>query len=356
MNNENDFKKEKIVYLVFLLASLALYFFSLEIDLKVSYGIYFLLFLIQNLFFKRICKFEKVFLALILICISILNKILISNETLNFHIRLSIILMVCFEVIEIYYIVKSTLKLKVLKIIGVILLIPLIIGLQSYSRKGKIIKDAYLERALETKMGYKVTLPDLATIERFHLWKEDNVYDLEGIQYLKNANYLSVYGRGVKNLSRIKELHKLYGLSIYGGRENELSAINGMKNLKYLKISHMKEDKGFTLEKFPNLKTFSIQGVDLKDLSIVKNLKSVEDFSVSFNDVESMDGIEYLTKLKSLGFFNSNVKDVQAVTKLKNLKEIYIADSKISDKDMEKLKKMPNVKVTVENRNKDLPK
>lgn len=85
------------------------------------------------------------------------------------------------------------------------------------------------------------------------------VKSLEGVQYFRNIEYLSIDDGEISDLSPLSNLNKLYHLSLGANNISDLSPLKGLKNLNSLDIQDNQ------IEDFSPIKDLEIENLELED-------------------------------------------------------------------------------------------
>ncbi|GAA0182455.1 hypothetical protein SH2C18_48310 [Clostridium sediminicola] len=344
--SKQDYNKIILIYLVALLITLILYPFHVMNNVHFLMFLYWGIYGCQLLFFKKLIRKDLIFIIGIIILYAIFSF------KLCIFARAEIMLGICFVMLISYYLFKVRAKYKWIKILSVMLLIPLTITISTHLRKNELIKDRVLEKRIKEMIKIEndisvedLTLDNLKKIRRLHIWGDNNVYDLEGIEYCYNLEKLEVDCRGVKNLEAIGMLNNLKELYIYEENSYRLEKISGLESLDILRLSHVKINNGYSIKNFSGLKELELNEVKCKDLSFTKELKELEKLSLGGCAIGSLDGIQYLSNLKRLELNHTEVKNIDKIKELKSLEELELCKSEFGDVD--KLQKETDFKISV---------
>lgn len=338
---KQSYKKSILMYLTALLVMMILYIFNFRMSNYLI--IYFVIYLCQYLLLKKVNKKE----LLLLIGIITLNLILYE---LYIYLEFTIILAAYFAILTIYYVVKDTSKYKWQKILCIVLIIPLVITINLYARKDKLIKDRGLEKVISKEIErycYEggITLSNLEKIRRLNIWENDNVHSLEGIEHLKNLEDIEIETGGIKDLKILSTLSNLKELTISRGKLDRLLEIDNLESLEELRIGYIKVNNEHSLDGFHGLRILSIQGVELTDLSLIKELKDLEELDLSYCEIISVEGIESLANIKKLELYHTKIKNTDKIKESKSLKVIDLCASEVDN--IEELKKLENPRIII---------
>jgi internalin A len=152
---------------------------------------------------------------------------------------------------------------------------------------------------------------------------------LEGIESLKNIQWLTLDSKNLNSLKPLETLNKLLKLGI---NIDNNADVGGMpKNLEVLIMRAPKDIGGISaVGKLTRLKYIKMSWLKSKDLNLFKNLRNLETIELrAFKQLESLGGIEGLTKLKKLDVSSTKIASMKPVSKLENLEYLKIYNSKI---------------------------
>lgn len=341
---KEGFKKQIYMYSIALLIMVISYLFNFRISIHIGMIVYWIIYWFQYILFKKINRIELIFL----ICIVVLNALL---ENSYFYTRLDILMGSYFTILVIYYISKSVTRYKLQKIITIALVIPLVLSISFYIRRDNLIRDRGLEKCIREEIkGYgirgEITESDLKKITSLFFSRRDQVYNLSGIEHLKNLKRLYIRdGKGIRNLDKLSLLPKLKELSLDDIEISTLLDSGRFLALEELDINYCKINSSLYSRNFPNIKRLDVQGVELKDLSFIKELQSLEELRLSFSELDSIAGIEELKSLKKLELYKTEIKSMDRVKESKSIELINIRESNVGD--IEKLKESSGLKIIV---------
>ena len=92
--------------------------------------------------------------------------------------------------------------------------------------------------------------------------------------------------------------------------------------------------KGLTdltgIKQFANLKKLAVSNNKIADLSKVSELTNLEQLYINNNNIKSLDGIEKLTKLNILNIGSNQLKDITKLSQLSNIKAVNLNSNQIT--------------------------
>lgn len=336
MEDKTNNKEKKLIlaYLSIIVALLVNYLFQFIpyniIILSAYWGVYY----IQSSIMKKRNKVQ----------LSIIITIILSSMTLPFiypiYLGEDILITIFLTILICYYLLKEISKFKWIKIVAVVALIPLTLSLYEYSRKDKLIKGIKIEREIKRKLQIKnisyneeLTVKELSKIDSFWIFNNLNIYDLSGIENLKNLEELEICTRFNKNIESIGKLNNLKELSLSENTLHRLGEIKGLESLERLYLSTFRVNNGGTLNNFSGLKELTIKGAWIKDFSFINELDNLQKLTFVNCKITTMANIEALPELKEIKIENSKIKNTDKLKDSKSLKIIEIVDSKIEGLD-----------------------
>ncbi|MBB6218534.1 hypothetical protein HNQ80_004708 [Anaerosolibacter carboniphilus] len=339
---KKDYKKAKRLYLVWGLILIALYLFDVNIPAPLMLLPYWGIYFSQFIFLKRLYKLELLLLVCIIMLFYFSQQIYLP---IPFTLISGCYLLLC----SIYYGARETTQRKWLQIGAIVMILPLAVTGHSSIRKDHLIKDPVLEKRIkkDLKTGWdeeEITQENLEKLRRLSIASfNDKVYDLEGIQYLKNLESLRIWNiESIKDLNPITSLTKLKRVSIEEGMLRDLAFIKEIHALEELEIAYVNLDGITHIEGPAGLKRVSVLGMDLNDLSLIEELKGIEELRFYDCNIKTMKKIAEFENLKSLEIGNCIIDDLDKTTELESLEAVEIRDSEIPN--VEKFRQMPKVK------------
>lgn len=349
---EENFTKHKIIYLSGLLIMVWIYIGDIWIDRTGESIIILSLAFFQYIFLMKVNKISLTLLSTIIALNLFLTRYGIYNSLGIYN----LLFVLYFAFYVIFYINKGTSNFKWYQLVATYLIIIVAIGANYYINKDNLIKDRGLERCIKSQLndlGYddKITEANLKHIKHLHIRTRYHVYDLSGVEYLKNLEILNLDSiEEIRNLDKISCLQKLGMLNIEGGKLRDLLKIKNLESVTILWLWDVEIDDNDKLKNFPNLYDLSISKEELADLSLIKEVKKLRSLYLSDCMIESLDGIENLQNLESLTFDHTEVKNIEKIKELKSLKEIELWVSKVDNLDL--LKNLPNIKLDIREKDK----
>lgn len=180
------------------------------------------------------------------------------------------------------------------------------------------------------------------------------IFSLEGLQYAKNLEWLSLVNQQPKSLDPIASCENLKYLDI---RNNTtLKSIEALKNLRNLTTLDMHAIKVGNLDALSNLtklESLVAYSCALTDISGLSELANMRYLDLGHNDLENISALSKMNKLEYLDISRSmkydyvtgtkkpTIKNIEALKEAENLKFLSMQSHDISDitplKDMSQL-------------------
>lgn len=339
---KEGYRKNILMYLGALFVILILYPFNFINYIYFAIFLYWGVYGLQYLLFKRIYKKELVLFWVIIMLNFILDNLYIV------YLRLDIQIAIYFALLAIYYVLKDGSKYKWMKICSIALIIPLALSINTYMRKDKLIKDIGLERCVKEKLSESwylkdITESNLKNIGYLFIGSFDHVHNLDGLENLTNLEKLRIRNaKRISDFNVLALLPNLRKLALHEVKLDNLLQIGKFSYLEELELDDSKINHKLTKEQFPKLKSLEMWGTDLNDLSQIGELETLEELDLSFCKINSLNGIEKLKSLKKLELLKVEIEDISKIKDLKSLEEIRISESQVQD--IEMLKELPNIK------------
>ena len=181
------------------------------------------------------------------------------------------------------------------------------------------------------------------------------VKNLEGLQYAKDLEYLSLVNQEFKDLTPIKGCTKLRHLDIRNTNVTDISALKDMSELESLDMRAVKCGDISALANKKKLKNLSAFGCKINDISPLKGNNSLVYLDLSQNDFGDISALSEMTNLEHLNIskmgnnllgnsHNKNyITDLSPLKNCKKLKFIDFSNNHVSD--LTPLKDLTNLKV-----------
>jgi hypothetical protein len=167
----------------------------------------------------------------------------------------------------------------------------------------------------------------------------------------KTIYYLQAHHNSHHNLNHIKVLNGyVTKLELSGSKIKKISDINGiefLKNLESLSLWDCKIEEIDCLRKFPNLKRLSFGsyqysiGNEIEEIKGLELLSHLEELNLSYNLVSEIKNLDNLHNLRKLYLSHNLIKEIKGLDNLQNLETLYLDGNKISD--VKGLKKLINL-------------
>ena len=185
-------------------------------------------------------------------------------------------------------------------------------------------------KTLEKNIEDEVSLEELENITDLSYFL--SCTSLEGIQYLKNLEHISLEGQSSSELSVLSSLKNLKSFNIHILGDDDLSFLKDLTKLEDINIDcSTAKDINF-LENLTGIKSLSFFNFtnlsdDFTPISRLTNLESLTVMLGSENYLNDIDFISNLEKLEDLRIYGNGITDISAVSKLTKLNYLTISSS-----------------------------
>ncbi|MTI95763.1 MAG: leucine-rich repeat domain-containing protein [Firmicutes bacterium] len=140
--------------------------------------------------------------------------------------------------------------------------------------------------------------------------KEDNVKDLNGLEYATN----------------------LYSLSINKNDIESLEPISNINSLTYITISYSEiEQQPVHLGELPSLIRLSIIDSNISEIDFLENFTALEELTLSSNYIENIDALSDLHNLRQVNLARNNISSIEALENKKSLEVLDLQSNNVSD-------------------------
>jgi|GEM_PF-4343900 len=181
---------------------------------------------------------------------------------------------------------KSDRTLFALWTISLVLLVVLLIPVKLQATTLITIPDTNLKNMI--KPTGDITLEDMENLKKLDL---QTISSLEGLQYAKNLEYLSIRNCDIKDISVLGSLTQLNELHIVNCKVSNISALSTLSNLRIV-----------------DLKNNQIQ-----DISSLKGLNEINQLILSGNQIKSINALSEMKHLTRLDLSDNQLQDISVI-------------------------------------------
>lgn len=198
------------------------------------------------------------------------------------------------------------------------------------------ISDSNLEKVLRKVYGVPatgdITRTDLAKVTEVSISANDNVKNLDGLQYCINLNQLTIDGVNEVDLSVIRNITSLKKLNISNCGDfdlNKVSTLYGLTNLSVDKIVNTNLDSIKKLTSIDHLLIYEAE--NLNDINGISEFKNLYALRINKNKVSDISVLSNLKSIELLDFSETNISDITVLAQLPLLRNAVLANNKITD-------------------------
>lgn len=173
-----------------------------------------------------------------------------------------------------------------------------------------------------------------------HLDLRDNKgIDINEISNLTNIEYLDIHETGVNDLSPLKNMKKMKMLVAYANNIEDISPLSEMKEMVFLSLEYNNFGDISALSGMKNLEHLNLGKTEgyswnkynkIKDISYLRGMTKMKDLNISSNAVSDISPISDMKNLENLDLNSNQITDISSLSKLYNLKKLYLSDNQIS--------------------------
>ncbi|MFW6015168.1 MAG: leucine-rich repeat domain-containing protein [bacterium] len=171
---------------------------------------------------------------------------------------------------------------------------------------------------------------DVIDIERLYGGKND-ISSIEGIQYLKNLSFLSIFDNQIRDINPISNLSNINYLRLGHNQINDISSISTLYRLNYLILRDNNISNITPLKDLTNLNSLSLNNNQISDIGPLENLINLETLYLQDNQISDISSLRYLKNLKWLGLANNQISDITPLSNLNNIYLLYLDNNNIND-------------------------
>jgi uncharacterized repeat protein (TIGR02543 family) len=199
-----------------------------------------------------------------------------------------------------------------------------------------------------------IRLSDISLIGQFKqleelYLRENSIEDISPLSNLNNLEILDLRENLTSDISPLKNLTSLKELNLRENNVADISVLAELKELEYLNIHSNREIKSITpIANLANLKTLIMRNVNVRnEVELLKNLKNLERLNIRNCDISDISFIAGLTNLKELDLrYNNDVVDISALSNLKELEYLDLHLNKYIES-IAPITNLPNLKTLV---------
>jgi small GTP-binding protein len=193
---------------------------------------------------------------------------------------------------------------------------------------------------------YHKGIKDLSVLKKLNKLTElylkyNEIKDYSVLKELKNLTLLDLSYNQITDLSALKELKNLTLLYLSSNQITDLSTLKELKNLTLLYLSSNQITDLSALKELKNLTLLYLSSNQITDLSALKELKNLTLLDLSYNQITDLSALKELKNLTLLDLSYNQITDLSALKELKNLTQLDLSSNEITD--LSVLKELKNL-------------
>ena len=171
---------------------------------------------------------------------------------------------------------------------------------------------------------------DLVYLEQLYVAGTNRLYEIKGLEQLKNLKHLDVERSKIDCIKKIKAHENLRSLHLSNTDVSKLSHLDRFPNLEELRMGNTYEiEKMEGLQVLPNLKELLIRGTSIKQIEGLERLTNLEVLDLSDNEITEIKGLGQLTKLRELNLNENKITKIENLDHLTNLEPLLLETNDI---------------------------
>ena len=175
---------------------------------------------------------------------------------------------------------------------------------------------------------------NLMQLEQLYVGGSDRLYEIKGLEQLKNLKHLDIERSQVDSIRKINVHENLRSLHLTSTEVTNLSYLDRFPYLEELRMGNTYEiEKIEGLEALQNLKQLLIRGTSIKQIEGLEQLTNLEVLDLSDNEITEIKGVSQLTKLRELNLNENPINKVENLDGLDNLELLLLETDDITDFD-----------------------
>lgn len=196
--------------------------------------------------------------------------------------------------------------------------------------------DENLEKAIRSSIGRSngsIYESHLSNIKHLTI-PDNNIENLEGIQYLSELRVLSISNNLVTNIEPLRSLKNLKDLYLEGNKIEDIEPLGELKNLNSLFMSDCGVSDVSPLENLTKLNYLYIENNNIADISALGELKNLCVLWLNNNKVTDISALSDHTNLVMLVLDNNKISDISALEKSVYLQDLYLSNNPLDSIDV----------------------
>ena len=200
-----------------------------------------------------------------------------------------------------------------------------------------LIEDPALRIIVEEALGFSPGTPiDASDMETLTTLRGDpsGVASLEGLQYARNLEHLTLWRGRVSDLSPLSGLDKLVGVHMGYHVIRDLSPLVGLPSLRSLSVPGNLIGDLSPIAGMTELRNLGIGGNHWtdEDLQHLNGLMELQSLDLANSEIGSIAALANLPQLRDLSLGgNRRLRDIRVVSNFPKLERFYIGESNVSD-------------------------
>ncbi|XID94608.1 leucine-rich repeat protein [Paenibacillaceae bacterium WGS1546] len=194
--------------------------------------------------------------------------------------------------------------------------------------------DPFVEQAVRSKIQKpegEIRVRDVNGITDLSLVFNDNLSNLEGIQYFTDLKSLTIWGTGVKDISHLEQLKKIETLKLDDNQIEDISVLGKLTNIKRLDLADNQIQHIDGLSQLQQLESLTLSGNQIQQITALSQLSQLRYLILSNNQIEDITPLASLTGLWSVELKQNRITDIQALSNLTNLRSLHLSGNLITD-------------------------
>ncbi|MGE5392071.1 MAG: protein kinase domain-containing protein [Deltaproteobacteria bacterium] len=198
---------------------------------------------------------------------------------------------------------------------------------QIYRSDVKKIRELLLDGKGITNIS---ALKNFSNLEKLSLG-HNKIKDISALSGLTSLQYLDLRNNQINNINALSGLTDLQDLNLISNKISDISVLSNLNNLKKLSLSYNQLNDISALSGLINLKTLLLSDNMIGDISSLSGLTNLNYLSISSNQISDISSLSGLIKLQTLLLAYNQISDISALSGLTNLRELTLQDNSISN-------------------------
>ena len=147
----------------------------------------------------------------------------------------------------------------------------------------------------------------------------------------KSIKELSLYGRGLSDISSLGNLTNITTLSLSNNQLSDISSLAKLTNITQLWLHNNQLSDISSLANLTKITKLYLHNNQLSDISVLANLTNLTKLYLDSNQLSNISSLSNLTNIIELSLGDTKISNISPLKYLKNIEVLYLGDTDIDD-------------------------